>query len=175
MHIIIGVLTAIAGLFYAITALKNSGAIDSLNPFLWYRRAQWRKKFANKPIYALSEPIDVAGLLIVGVAKLEGELSKEQKQEILQVFENEFHLSDTEARHLFKSSSFHLKDVDITPKDIDNIFERSQSKFSAQQASSMISMMQRISKVDSEINVEQKRLVAETERYFQSLGNQKSW
>ena len=44
MHIVIGILTAVAGLFWAISALQNSGAIDSLNPFLWRRRARSGEK-----------------------------------------------------------------------------------------------------------------------------------
>ena len=45
MHIVLGVLSAVAGLIWAIVALQRSGFDPaSLNPFLWYRRSQWRKK-----------------------------------------------------------------------------------------------------------------------------------
>ncbi len=176
MHILIGILTAIAGLFWAITALQNSGAIDSLNPFLWHRRAQWRKKLAKKPIYALSEPIDVAGLLIVAMAKMEGEFSKEQKQQILNIFETEFHLNTSEAQHLFKSSSFLMKDDEITAKDINKVFERSKLKFSKEQVDSMLSIMQQVSRIDSETSSEQRNLIDTTANYFQSLDNKnKKW
>lgn len=39
MHIIIGVITAIAGLLWALNRLNESGFnLNSLNPFLWARR-----------------------------------------------------------------------------------------------------------------------------------------
>ena len=176
MHIIIGVLTAVAGLFWAITALQNSGAIESLNPFLWYRRAQWRKKLEKKPMYSLTEPIDVAGLLIVGIAKLEGEFSKELKQEILNIFEKDFHMSSSDAQSLFKSSSFLMKEDAITNKDIENIFERSRLKFSQDQVASMLSIMKNISSFDNEISTEQKKIIETTDEYFLRLHSKnKKW
>ena len=171
MHIIIGILTAVAGLFWAITALQNSGAIDSLNPFLWRRRAQWRKKIAKKPIYALSAPVDVAGLLIVAIAKIEGELTQEQKQKILTVFQSEFHLDENQARDLFKSSAFLLRDEDITPQDIDSIFERSKLNFTQGKVKSILLIMQQISEVDGNLSVEQKNIIEAIEACFQKTND----
>lgn len=175
MHIIIGLLTAVAGLFWAVTALQNSGAVDSLNPFLWYRRSQWKKKYSAKPIYSLASPIDVAGLLIVGIAKIEGQLSKDQKNAVLNVFKNQFHLNTNEAQQLFKSSSFLLRDEDITINDIDKIFERSQSAFSQEQVESTVSMMEEISNVDSAINAEQQKIIKAIEHFFQAENSNEKW
>ncbi|MGR8935729.1 MAG: TerB family tellurite resistance protein [Gammaproteobacteria bacterium] len=176
MHIIIGLLTAVAGLFFAVTALQNSGAIDALNPFLWYRRAQWRKKLATKPIYALDKPIDVAALLILGVAKCEGEISKEQKQEILRLFKNEFRLSDKEAQSLFRASAFLMKDEVSIAKNVDKILERSQSEFTPAQVDSMLAMMRRISSLDGAASEEQLATIQNTDNYFSVLHKKhKGW
>ena len=152
MHIIIGVLTTITGLFWAITALQNSGAIDTLNPFLWYRRNQWKKKSSQKSIHYLSEPIDVAGLLIVGIAKIEGDLSRELKKEILSIFENEFHLSRNKSQQLFGSSIFIMKDEIITVKEVKNILSKSQNRFDQDKVDSLISILERVSKFDCKPN-----------------------
>lgn len=175
MHIIIGLLTAVAGLFYALTKLQNSGAIDALNPFLWYRRAQWSKKLNTKPIYTLSEPVDVAGLLIVAIAKLEGDLSREQKNEILMIFEKEFHLNKRDSQYLFNSSLFLIKDEMLSSKDISNIFEKSKSKFTSVQIDSLLSLMLQVSKIDSETNIEQKKIIDTSLSYFQVLNNNQKW
>lgn len=169
MHIIIGLLTAIAGLFWAITALQHSGAIDSLNPFLWYRRAQWRKKLATKPLYALDKPLDVAALLIVGVAKCTGEINKEQKQDILHIFANEFHMSDGEAMGLFRASMFLMKDEISIAADIDKILERSKFKFTQAQVHSMLAMMRRVSSLDGAATEEQQTMIQNTDNYFSTL------
>ena len=81
MHIVIGVLTAIAGLIWALAALRKSDFnFSSLDPFAFYRRFQWNKKYSDKAIYALSGPLDVAALLLFGVAICEGAISREQKR-----------------------------------------------------------------------------------------------
>ena len=101
MHIVIGALSAMAGLIWAFVALQRSGFNpDSINPFLWYRRAQWRRKYGVRPIYNLDDPMDVAAVLILGVAKCEGEISREQKQAIQGLFETEFGLDNNAAADL---------------------------------------------------------------------------
>ena len=73
MHVVIGVLTALAGLIWAVVALQKAGiTLSSFNPFLWQRRMAWKKNLGEKPLYALSDPMEVAAVLILGVAKCEG-------------------------------------------------------------------------------------------------------
>ena len=80
MHVVIGVLTALAGLIWAIVALQKAGvSISAFNPFLWHRRMNWKNNISEKPLYTLSDPMEVAAVLILGVAKCEGEISAEQK------------------------------------------------------------------------------------------------
>ena len=111
MHIVITLITALGGLFWAMYYLQRSGFdFNSLNPFLWHRRAQWQNKYNTKPIYNLSEPLDVAVLLLLGIAKCEGEISAEQKQQLLKILENEFHLSGDQASDQLLASSHLLKD-----------------------------------------------------------------
>jgi len=51
MHIVLSVITALAGLIWAISSLQKSGFdINSLNPFLWHRRNSWRNIHDAKPI-----------------------------------------------------------------------------------------------------------------------------
>ena len=92
MHIVLSIITALAGLAWALSSLQKSGFdIQALNPFLWHRRNAWRKKHDTKPIYKLSEPIDVAAILLLGVAKCEGEVSAEQKNKLVEIFQKDFH------------------------------------------------------------------------------------
>jgi hypothetical protein len=94
MHIVLGVLSAVAGLVWAMVALQRSGFDPaSLNPFLWYRRSQWRRKYGTSPILNLDNPMDVAAVLILGTAKCEGEISTEQKRAVQSIFETEFNLN----------------------------------------------------------------------------------
>jgi uncharacterized tellurite resistance protein B-like protein len=177
MHIVLGALSAFAGLIWAVVALQRSGFNpDSINPFLWYRRAQWRRKYAVRPIYNLAEPMDVAALLVLGIAKCEGEISREQKQAIHDLFETEFKLDRNAAADLLLASSHLLRDEIYLVDHLDKILFRSGDSFSAGQVSSLLGMMHRIGTLESALNEEQHRLIDATQHYFRKqAGNHGRW
>ena len=132
MHIIIGLISAAAGLLWAINSLQNSGfRLSSLNPFLWMRRNKWKKQYAQSPLYMLENPMEAAAAVLLGVAKLEGEISKEQKREILSIFSDEFKLDVDKAKELFASTSFMLQSENNFLTNIDKVLAPSKSNFSA--------------------------------------------
>lgn len=177
MHIVIGALSALAGLIWAFVALQRSGFNpDSINPFLWYRRAQWRKKYGVKPIYNLEDPMDVAAVLILGVAKCEGEISREQKQEILNLFETEFKLNNDVAADLLLASSHLLRDEVYLSDNLEKVLSRSAAAFTAGQIESLRDMMRRIGTLESALNEEQRKLINATEAFFRSAATSNgSW
>ena len=70
MHIIIAIVTAIAGLIWALIRLQNSGIdLNSFNPFYWARRRKWERQYTMKPIHNLQQPLDAAVVWLVGIAK----------------------------------------------------------------------------------------------------------
>ena len=170
MHIVLGVVSAVAGLIWALVALQRSGFNpDSLNPFLWYRRSQWRKKYGTRPIYNLENPIDVAAVLILGTAKCEGEFSSGQKQAIQSLFENEFGLDHDEACDLLLASTHLIRDEIYLVDNLDKILMKSGAYFTIEQARSLIAMMLRVGTLESAINEEQRKLIAATENHFARL------
>ena len=106
MHIVIAAITAIAGLLWALNSLQRSGfQFSSLNPFLAWRRFQWSRTYGGRPIYKLDRPIDVAAVLLLGVAKADGAITSDQKRELLAMFQSEFSISRDEASDLLLASS----------------------------------------------------------------------
>lgn len=168
MHIVIGLLTAIAGLFWAINAMKQSGAWDSLNPFLWKRRRHWQTKYHSNPLYNLTKPIEAAGLLILGVARSEGELSSEHKQAVLELYKNELHMDAEQASAIFVSSSHFLKDAFPLADKVGKILEHTSREFDNSQKQSVLELMEQIAAFESEPNQEQQKLIQAVSRYFKS-------
>ena len=170
MHIVLSIITALAGLIWAISSLRKSGFdIEALNPFLWHRRSKWRKKHDTKPIYKLSEPLDVAALLLLGVAKCEGEVSAEQKSELVSMYESDFRLSADEASDQLLASSHLLRDEIYIVDNIQKILDRSSSKFSDSQVSSLLTLMLQVAKIESTVNQEQQKLIDATQQYFAKI------
>jgi uncharacterized tellurite resistance protein B-like protein len=150
MHIIIGILTALGGLLWAINSLQRSGfRLSSINPFYWHRRNQWRKKYSENPLYSLENPMEVAAALLLGVAKLEGEISREQKSRILSVFTEKFGLSSNQAQELFSSTAFMLQSENNFVKNIDKVVKPSREKFSKQQVESTLELAKEVASMDS--------------------------
>ncbi len=165
MHYLIGLISAVAMLIFALSRLQRAGLdLNALNPFLWHRRAQWRRLHASKPLYSLDKPMDVAALLLLATAKCEGEISAGQKKFLLHTFKQEFHLSDKEAAGLLTSSAYLMRDELYIANQLDKVLARSKQAFTPEQAESTIEMMQRLSWLDGEPNDEQAKLIDNTKQ-----------
>ena len=164
---IIAAITALAGLLWALSSLQRSGfQFSSLNPFLAYRRWQWRKTYGGKPIYKLDRPMDVAAVLLLGVAKADGDITSDQKRELQSLFQSEFELSRDQAADLLLASSHLIRDEIYIVDHLDKILERSAGRFEAGASASLLGMMRQIALLDGSINSEQQKLIDATERYF---------
>ena len=177
MHIVIGAITALAGLIWALVALQRAGvSIASLDPFAWYRRMQWKKKYADKPLYCLDDPMDVAAVLLLATAKCEGEVSAEQKQALLKIFGSEFSLSADEAADLLVASAHMLRNEVYVLDNLARVLERSKDRFTATQVASLASLMRRIAELEGPANEEQRKLIDATLRYFEERAQpQSAW
>lgn len=167
MHIILALLSAIVAVIYALTALQRTGfKLDSLNPFAWYRRSQWRKVYGQKPIYNLGDPIDVAALLLFGVVKCEGEISAEQKRELLGIFENDFHRSNSEASDLLLASSHLIRNEIYIADELAKILAKSADRITDSQVQSILTLLNRIGTLESPLNDEQQKLITGVETFY---------
>ncbi|MET0532701.1 MAG: TerB family tellurite resistance protein [Steroidobacter sp.] len=167
MHIVIAAITALAGLLWAINSLARSGfELGSLNPFAAYRRWQWRRSYGAKPIYRLERPMDVAAVLLLGIAKADGDITSDQKRELQTIFQAEFEISRDEAADLLLASSHLIRDEIYIVDHLDKILERSAQRFEPENVSSLLRLMRRVAALDGSINGEQQKLIDATERYF---------
>jgi uncharacterized tellurite resistance protein B-like protein len=164
---IIAAITALAGLFWALSALQRSGfQFSSLNPFLAWRRWQWMRSHGARPIYKLDKPIDVAAVLLLAVAKADGEITSDQKKELLGMFQGEFGISRDEAADLLLASSHLIRDEIYLVDNLDKVLARSAPRFQAETVASLLAMMRRVAGLDGSVNAEQQKLIDATERYY---------
>jgi hypothetical protein len=162
MHIILGLITAIATLLFALSRFGVD--INSLNPFHWHRRNQWKKQMATKPIHTLTKPIEAAAVLIVGIVQTEGLVSREQKAEILNIFRTELKQDETAASDMFGSAAFLTKSVVDLAAEVPSILEPNKAYFSEEQARSLVSMLTRVAALDSAISTAQQNTIKAVER-----------
>lgn len=163
MHIILAVLGALTAFIWAVTALRNSGfSFDSINPFLMYKRLVWSRKYGKNPLYQLKNPMEVAAVLLLATAKCEGEITTEQKNKILSLFQSEFKLEEKAANDLWISSSFLLKEELYIANKIKHIVELSKNKFTEAQKISVLNMIGELAGFNSSANEAQIKLLEQT-------------
>ena len=162
MHIILGILGAVITILILFKRLDDAGIdLGWLNPFAWQRRRRFRTRFETNPIYTLDSPMDVAGLLMLAVAKRDGELTGIEKSTLLDIFQHEFHLERKEAATLLASSSHMLRDGDAVKYSLDKILRPSEERFTSEQAESTVELLQRIAQADGSPTALQTELIQE--------------
>jgi len=168
MHIVLGALGIIVTLVILINRLSENGIdIGWLNPFAWKRRREWAKKYHANPIFSLTHPMEVTALIMVALAKSEGEMTSDQKHEIKAKFKDVFHLSDEKATALLTSSSFLLKDGIDDVRRVKKLLEPSKDKFTLEQSDSALELIQHIANFDGQVNSFQREIIQAFRNEFQ--------
>ena len=160
MHVIIGLLGSIVTILWLLHRLAEMGIdLGGLNPFLWQRRRKWRKQYEANPVFLLDGPMEATALLITATAKADGDMSSEEKREILSIFENEFQLSKKDAAGLLISSSHLLGKGDEVREQLDKVLNPSLENFTKEQALSAIELIKRISELGGSATEMQSELI----------------
>ncbi len=167
MHILLAALGAIVTILILVNRLSSNGIdIGWLNPFAWKRRRDWANKYHANPIYSLDSPMHVTALLIVALVKSEGEMSAEQKQEILKQFNEVFHLDEKASASLLGSSIFLLNGDVSSVQDIQKLMAPSKKSFTAEQVTSAVSMLRHIANYEGPPNSFQNEIIDSFSKYF---------
>jgi len=170
MHIILGILGSIVTILYLVSEISEKGSkLGKFNPFAWYRRRKWQKKYHADPAFSLDRPMEaVAGLLYV-MAKCSGEISREQKEYLLYLFQNEFRLSDDKARELLSSSSFLLKDEDQIIDHLKDFLKPSLAKFDDEKRASTLDLLQKVADCEGNRTSKQEDFLNKVAPFFQQI------
>ncbi len=177
MHIIIGVLTAFAGLVWALNRLQNSGVdINSFNPFYWVRRRNWEKKLGTKGMHQLDQPMEAASLLIVAVATCDDDLTRDGKAEITELFCREFNIIESRATELISSSLFLLRESGNLSSEVSNILAPTKSQFNSDQKLSIYRMLDIASRLEGPASQDQMNFIQAVNKEFsEKVGQKGSW
>jgi len=167
MHVILGLLGTVVTILYLLNRLGGLG-IDFgwLNPFHWRRRRNWAAKYESDPIYSVEDPIHVAALLVIGAAKLDGDLSVGQKQTIIDQFQTKFSLDAKEASGLLGSAAHLLAAPQLIGTQLSGLASKNKEHFSEQQAESVLDMMSIVASSDGELSNGQRAYIDEIRSLF---------
>jgi len=177
MHVILGILGTIVTILYLVSEISDKGnQLGKFNPFAWARRRKWQKKYHADPAFSLDRPMEsVAGLLYI-MAKCSGEISREQKECMVELFETEFRLSEDKARELLSSSSFLLKDEDKVVENLKDFLKPSLAKFDSEKRQSTLDMLEKVADCEGTRTSKQQEFLNKVTPFFQeTVEPQRKW
>lgn len=176
MHILIGLITSIAGLVWALHYLQRSGFdINDYNPFLWARRREWQKRRAARPVFALAQPIEVAVVVMVAIAREGGELIAKDRERLIELFMTELKLAERYARELLTLSEHMLRDGPSIVGQVGKVVEPCKDQFSDAQIQSLKELLQRAPAGTRPLSERQNSIVREFAAVFDKTQDGSSW
>lgn len=101
------------------------------------------------------------------MAKMDGDITREQKFEILTMFETEFKLSGSDAVESYGASSYMLQNVVNIIGEIKNILAPTIKKFELNQKRLLVETLSKISTTEGEPTKEQREFIVEVELQFE--------
>lgn len=164
MHIILGLLGTVVSILILLNRLADAGIdLGGLNPFLWYRRRKWRKICQGNPLFTIASPMDATAILMVAVVKADGDMTKEDKSNLLSMFEVDFNLTNKEAAALLVSSVYLLGDGTELRRKVPKFLEPSRGSFSEEQAQSAMTLISRAAGLPEERHENATELLGQVE------------
>ena len=175
MPYLLGLLGLIVTVLVLLSRLADAGIdLGGLNPFLLRRRKIWRQKFEANPLFGLEDPMAVAAVLAVGVAKADGDMSAEQKQALLGSFQRTFSLDRRAATDLLASSSYLVGDGRILMDQVRDVVARSKQRFTPERVTSTLSLLDEIASVEG-VTARQRELITNAEDALGEVGKESAW
>lgn len=157
MHVLLGFLGSVITVLYMLDRLGID--LGGMNPFHWYRRRAFAKKYGSDPIYSVEDPVHIAALLVIGAAKLDGDLTAEQKKAAQDQFVSEFSMDAREASQLFGSAAHLLAAPQLIDTQLEKLADRNKDTFSSEQASSLMQMIVKVASADGSLSASQQEFI----------------
>ncbi len=173
MHVLIALLTAVATLLYALERIGVD--IGWINPWAWKRKRAWQKAYHANPAFSLENPMEAIALALCATAKIDGDLTLEEKDELNNIFSSEFRLSSEQSNKLLRSSIFLIgsdEEIFKRPKDI---LSPSLNQFTDEQKESSILLLNRISNIGGQASASQQKYIQEIENTLKPSKSSNTW
>ena len=173
---ILGVLGIIVTILILLNRLADAGIdLGGFNPFLWQRRRKWKAKLEGNPIYQIDSPMDVVALYMVAVVKADGDMTKEDKQHLLNLFMTEFKLSQKEAASLMVSSSHLLGNGEEVQDNVAKVFANSLENFSESQMGSSRELIRQAAGNLAARPEETHKIIRDVDKVFKGTSKVQDW
>lgn len=141
MHIALLVIAALSGLVWGIVHLQRE-----------IRRREWAKKNIT-PLYSLEKPRDLVATLAFALLKCGGELTREQKEALTSLYQDELKYTEREATEMYSYASY-LTTTDPNYADkVGQICALALDNFSEEQRQSVVSLLESLPDIRADAQI----------------------
>ncbi|MEM9705966.1 MAG: TerB family tellurite resistance protein [Pseudomonadota bacterium] len=167
MHIIIALVTAIAGLLWAISRFSDAAqsgrdAIGDVRG-LW-RSGQWSRKVSQRLIENLEDPREAAAILMYQTAEYDGAVTERQIVRITGLMAKAFETDKETTDALYAFARMAVGQVTDAGGALRKLLEPIKDACSEEEKRDLIGILKEIAEVEGPANDHQKRFLADVER-----------
>jgi len=127
-------------------------------------------------MHGLTDSMDIAALLVVSVAKANGEITRDTREDILAIFEKEFGVSNKRAVEMFTSSAHLLRDVLDMEGEVRHVVAPGKDQFQSSHIEKLIQMMEQASRLENGPSDAQTAILNAVKKEFRDSGSEtKAW
>ena len=117
-------------------------------------------------MHALTNSMDAAALLVVSIAKAEGEVTRDSKMEILALFEQEFGIKRGQSIELFSSSTYMLGDIMNMASEVRHVLAPTKEAFESSHIDKLLTMLNQVANLEEEPSANQLAIIDAVKKEF---------
>jgi len=162
MHIlmaILGVIGVVSVVLYRLSYTYSAGKELAEDSKALWRRTKWKLKRRHDLLDTLTDPREVATVLMVETAKLGGEMTVSQKAKIAQLMRRHFEIDDAEADDMMVAAAFKTRDVADVENVLVRILKPVRERLTDKEKLDLVQMMHEVAKADGKLDPYQDRFI----------------
>lgn len=173
MQILIGLLVAAAGAFFAFryfveAAREGRDAVSDVKGF--FRSGKWSRKIDRRLIENLADPREAAAVLLYQTASYDGAVTERQKAAMVAEMRAAFGADDETAEGLYAFARMAQGEINDAANNLRKILASVRGACTDEEKETLVSMLTKIGEVEGPLSEAQRRLVDETRRILLPTG-----
>jgi uncharacterized tellurite resistance protein B-like protein len=167
MHILVGLLVAAAGAFWAFryftdAAHQGREAIRDVRGL--YRSGRWSKRVDKRLIEHLEDPREAAAILLYQIASYDGAITERQRSAMVSEMRRAFSCDEETAEGLFAFARMAIGEINDASNSLKKILKPIEGACTADEKRELVDILLRVSEVEGATSDTQHRLIGETRR-----------
>lgn len=164
MHIVIAVLGAIAGLFWAFTHFMSAAsdgreAIRDVKGVV--RRGKWNRRVDARLIENLSDPREAGAILAFQMAQYDGAVTERQREALTREMADIFEADEETAVGLFAFAQMAVGEINDAGNSVRKILRPVTELCTPGEKEALVAMLERTAEIEDAPTDAQRRLIAE--------------